>query len=239
MSIRPSPSVQPTTPALERERVLIVDDDPSVGVLLAQILGVEGYRCVNAATVGEARTSLEGGSFDVILCDVGLPDGSGLDLVAEAIAADEHLAALVVSGLDEAALGERALQIGAYGYIVKPFSANDVLIGVLGALAHRRRELTAVSEASSETIKRLCVAVEARDAGIAAHITGMSEHCYAIARELGIGAEQSELLRAASPMHDVGKVGVPDRVLLKPGALSEEERALMERHTEIGYRILA
>jgi putative two-component system response regulator len=233
------PSVQSTTPALKRERVLIVDDDASVGVRLTQILGLEVYRCVNAASVGEARNSLAGESFDVILCDVGLPDGSGLDLVADAIAGDEHLAALVVSGLDEVALGERALQIGAYGYIVKPFSANDVLMGVLGALAHRRRELTAVSEASSETIKRLCVAVEARDAGIAAHITGMSEHCYAVALELGLGIEHSELLRAASPMHDVGKVGVPDRDLLKPAALTGEERALMERHTEIGYRILA
>ena len=152
---------------------------------------------------------------------------------------DEHIAALVVSGLDEVALGEHALRIGAYGYIVKPFTANDVLIGVLGALAHRRRELAALGEASSETIQRLCVAVEARDASTAAHITGMSEHCGAIARELGFPDEYCELLRAASPMHDVGKVGVPDHVLLKPGALTPDERTSMQRHAEIGYRILA
>jgi putative two-component system response regulator len=222
-----------------RERVLVVDDDPSVRVLLTHILCTEGYRCAGAESIAEARGQLADAPFDVILCDVGLPDGSGLDLVAEAVAADEQLAALVVSGLDEVALGERALQIGAYGFIVKPFTANDVLIGVLGALAHRRRELSAVWEASSETIQRLCVAVEARDASTAAHITGMSEHCHAIARELGLGAERSELLRAASPMHDVGKVGVPDHVLLKPGPLTGDERALMERHAEIGYRILA
>ena len=177
-----------------------------------------------------------------MLCDVGLPDGSGLDLVEEAIARDDHMAALVVSGLDEVSLGDRAVTIGAYGYIVKPFSANDVLIGVLGALAHRRREVTAreaIREASAETIQRLCVAVEARDAGTAAHVMGMSEHCHAIARELGLPPERCELLRAASPMHDVGKVGVPDHVLLKPGTLTAEERELMERHAEIGYRILA
>jgi putative two-component system response regulator len=222
-----------------RERALIVDDDPAVRLLLTHILGTEGYQCVSAQSVVEARARLADAEFDVILCDVGLPDGSGLDLVAEAVAVDENLAALVVSGLDEVALGERALQIGAYGFIVKPFTANDVLIGVLGALAHRRRQLTAVWEASSETIQRLCVAVEARDASTAAHIIGMSEHCHAIARELGLGVERSELLRAASPMHDVGKVGVPDLVLLKPGALTPEERELMERHAEIGYRILA
>ena len=224
---------------VERERVLIVDDDPSVALLLAHVLGAEGYRCIRAGAVAEARARLAEGPFDVILCDVGLPDGSGLDLVEEAISRDEHIAAVVVSGLDEVALGERALRIGAYGYIVKPFTANDVLIGVLGALAHRRRQLAAVWEASSETIQRLCVAVEARDTSTAAHITGMSEHCYAIARELGLDAEYCELLRAASPMHDVGKVGVPDHILLKPGPLTDDERAQMERHAEIGYRILA
>jgi len=225
--------------AAERERILIVDDDPSVAVLLAEILGGEGYRCVSATALAEARQRLAESRFDVLLSDVGLPDGSGLDLVEETVADDEHIAALVVSGLDEVALGEHALRIGAYGYIVKPFTANDVLIGVLGALAHRRRELAVLGEASSETIQRLCVAVEARDASTAAHITGMSEHCCAIARELGFSAEYCELLRAASPMHDVGKVGVPDHVLLKPGALTAEERAVMQRHAEIGYRILA
>jgi putative two-component system response regulator len=235
----PASGLNPVRESLERERVLIVDDDPSIVALLAHVLGVEGYRCVGTGTFADARSRLAEGAFDVIVCDVGLPDGSGLDLVAEAIAGDEHIAALVVSGLDEVSLGEHALQIGAYGYIVKPFTANDVLIGVLGALAHRRRQLTAVWEASSETIQRLCIAVEARDASTAAHIIGMSDHCYAIARELGLPPERCDLLRAASPMHDVGKVGVPDNVLLKPGPLTGGERQLMERHAEIGYRILA
>jgi putative two-component system response regulator len=67
----------------------------------------------------------------------------------------------------------------------------------------------------------------------------MSEHCFAIARELGLTPERCEMLRVASPMHDVGKLGVADSILLKPGPLTAEERALMERHAEIGYRILA
>src|SRR3954447_11281882 len=240
--LRDSSAVGAHRTPLERERVLIVDDDPSVALLLAHVLGAEGYRCVRAGSIAEARGALAGAAFDVILCDVGLPDGSGLDLVEEAIAGDEHIAAVVVSGLDEVALGERALRIGAYGYIVKPFTANDVLIGVLGALAHRRRELDArdeIREAGAETIRRLCAAVEARDTSTAAHIIGMSEFCYAIARELDLPPERCELLRAASPMHDVGKVGVPDHVLLKPGGLNAEERRLMEQHAEIGYRILA
>jgi putative two-component system response regulator len=225
-----------------RERVLIVDDDPSMTMLLSRILEAEGYRCMSAGTIGDAKMTLRRSHFDVMLCDVQLPDGSGLDLVERAIAHDDELAALVVSGLDEVELGDHALRIGAYGYIVKPFTANDVLIGVLGALAHRRREVRAreaIREASEETIQRLCAAVEARDLGTAAHVSGMSEHCYAIARELGMEPERCNLLRAASPMHDVGKVGVPDRILLKPAALTHGERAEMQRHAEIGYRILA
>ena len=236
------PSERPRGAAAARERVLVVDDDPSVALLLARILEAEGYRCVRALSLTEARARLDETAFEVMVCDVRLPDGSGLDLVEQAIAEHEWMAALVVSGLDDLALGDRALRIGAYGYIVKPFSANDVLIGVLGALAHRRREQSAreaIREASEETIQRLCAAVEARDTSTAAHINGMSAHCFAIARELGLPLEWCELLRAASPMHDVGKVGVPDRVLLKPGALTPEERAEMERHAEIGYRILA
>src|SRR5688572_3455706 len=91
-----------------RERVLIVDDDPSIAALLGHVLGGEGYRCVSAATLAEARQRLSESQFDVLLSDVGLPDGSGLDLVEETVASDEHIAALVVSGLDEVALGEHA-----------------------------------------------------------------------------------------------------------------------------------
>jgi putative two-component system response regulator len=225
-----------------RERVLFVDDDESVRLLLGHVLEGEGYRCARAATLAEAREQLRASAFDVLLCDVHLPDGSGLDFLEEAIPAHPAMATLVISGLDDVTLGDRALRLGAYGYVVKPFTANDVLIGVLGALAHSRRELSAraaIREASAETIQCLCVAVEARDAGTAAHIDGMAEYCFAIAGELGLSPERCELMHAASPMHDVGKIGVPDRVLLKPGPLTPQERVLMERHAEIGYRILA
>src|ERR1700754_1994187 len=99
-----------------RERVLIVDDDPSITMLLSRILEAEGYRCMSAGTIGEAKMTLRRSRFDVMLCDVQLPDGSGLDLVERAIARDDELAALVVSGLDEVALGDPALRgAGARG----------------------------------------------------------------------------------------------------------------------------
>ncbi len=225
-----------------RERVLVVDDDEPTRDILVRILGREGYRCTTAPDVAVARKRLTGGPYDLIVCDVRLPDGSGLDFVAAAIPRYESMAALMISGLDDAALAERAIGLGAYGYIVKPFSPNDVLIGVLGALRHRRAELDARHElraAQEETIQRLCIAVDARDPEAAPHINQMSGYCWHVGRQLGLGPEECELLRIASPMHDVGNLAVPERVLLKPGTLTAVERGEMERHAETGYRVLA
>jgi len=90
-----------------------------------------------------------------------------------------------------------------------------------------------------ETIQRLSIAIELRDVETAAHVTAMSALCRRIAERLGLPRDRCELIHRASPMHDVGKVGIADRVLLKAGPLTTEERSEMERHAELGYRILA
>jgi two-component system response regulator PilR (NtrC family) len=106
---------QVVSAAGSRGRVLVVDDDPSVTRLLEIILQREGYECSCAETVADAMRSLQAGSYDVMVSDVRLPDGSGLDLVAAAIAEDPSIAALVISGLDDVGLADRALRVGAYG----------------------------------------------------------------------------------------------------------------------------
>lgn len=230
-----------TEPGPAKERVLVIDDDAQTLVLLARILRGTGYRCVCASDVEQARASLAAAPFDLMLCDVQLGDDSGLDLVEHVLAIYPRTAAVMVSGLDEVELADRALAIGAYGYMVKPFTANDVLRSVLGALKRRQHDLDIEEELKAsreETIQRLCIAVEARDPETATHISEMSELCHKIALELGLPAGHCDLIRTASAMHDVGKIGIPDRILLKPGALMPEERATMEQHAEIGYRIL-
>jgi putative two-component system response regulator len=224
-----------------RERVLIVDDDADNLTLLARILGRSGYRCTKVKDAASARAALDQAPFDLLVCDVNLPGESGLDLVAAVLPIHTSLAAVMVSGLDDVALADRALRAGAYGYIVKPFTANDVLMGVLGALSIRQREVDAserLHASHEETIRRLCIAVEARDHDTAAHVNQMSEYCGQLSQELGLEPDRSALIRTASVMHDVGKIGVADRVLLKPGPLDPRERAEMERHAEVGYRIM-
>lgn len=222
--------------------MLVVDDDPQTLRLLGRILAGAGYAVTLASDVGEALACLAGAPFDLLLCDVELPGGSGLDVVEHALSRSPRLAAFMVSGLDDVELADRALAIGAFGYLVKPFTANDVLRSVLSAVSRRRHDLDAAEELKAsreETVQRLCIAVEARDAETAAHINQMSWCCGEIALELGLAADRCELIRTASAMHDVGKLGIPDHILLKPGALSAAERAIMEQHAEIGYRILA
>ncbi len=224
-----------------KERILIVDDDAQVLTLLQRILAREGYRCTATGDAEEAGTHLDRAPFDLLLCDVGLPGESGLDLVERALGRHRAMAALMVSGLDDVSLADRALRIGAYGYVVKPFTANDVQIAVHGALSRRRHELDAQDELKAsreETVQRLCIAVEARDPDTATHISQMSDYCDHVAREMGLPPDHCDLIRTASAMHDVGKIGIPDSILLKPGRLTPDERLVMERHAEIGYRIL-
>jgi putative two-component system response regulator len=175
-----------------------------------------------------------------------------------------------VTGLDDRRYAEAALEHGAYGYVLKPFKPNELVINVVNALRRRTLEIesrnhreeleqTVLERTSSlrdtisqletseaemrrlreETIRRLSSAAESRDQETGQHIVRMSLYCALLARLAGIDADRAELLRIASPMHDVGKIGIPDRILLKPGRLSEEERIVMQAHTEVGHRILA
>jgi putative two-component system response regulator len=225
-----------------RERILVVDDDAPARQMVNRILAHEGYRTTTVEDAEQAFARIDEAPFDLLVCDVYLPGESGLALVEDALARDEKLAALMISGLDEVALAERALAAGAYGYVVKPFSANDLLIGVLGALNQRRGRLDAIEELKVtrlETIQRLCTAIEARDPSAAPHIQTVGNYCARIAADLGQDREWCDMLRTAGAMHDIGKIGIAETILLKPGPLTPEERLEMQRHAEIGYRILA
>ena len=226
-----------------KERVLVAHEDLRTCSRLDRILGHAGYRCATARSMVRARARLAEGEFDLMLCSIRLPGSrSGLDLVGHVLAQHPHTAAVMVGELGDVALAERALTIGACGYLITPFDADDVLRSVTSAISRRDHDRAVEQELKAsreETVQRLCTAVEARDAGTAAHNDGMSDYCRDAARELGLPADRCDLIRAASAMHDIGKIGVPEDILLKPGQLTADERASMEEHSEIGYRILA
>ncbi len=228
--------------AIAKERVLVINGDERVRTSLGRILVDAGYRWTSASTVAQARARLAGAPFDLMLCDVRLPgETSSLQLVEHMLAHHPHTTAVMMSGLDDIALADRALAMGACGYLIKPFDANDVLRSVTSAISRRQHDLEAAQELKAtgeETVQRLCTAVEERDPSTAAHSSEMSDYCHEVAQELGLPTHRCDLIRTASAMHDIGKIGIPDNILLKPGKLTAEERQSMEEHPEIGHRIL-
>jgi putative two-component system response regulator len=255
--------------ALDLKRILVIDDEEPIRRLLAYLLQTHGYEAVIASDAREARQRMEEQPFALILCDVNMPGESGMDLVRTIIREHPHTATIMVTGLDSSVLANAALEMGAFGYIIKPFESNEVLIDVANALRRRRLEMEnrlqrenledvvrtrtmALQQAlewlersekelrlsREETIQRLAIAAEYRDSATAQHIQRMSHYCELLARRYGLTNERCDLIRTASPMHDIGKIGTPDHVLLKPGKFTQEEFNVIAQHAEIGYRIL-
>jgi putative two-component system response regulator len=251
-------------------RILVVDDEAPLRRMMARILERHGYSCATAGDAEEAREKLESEHFALLLTDVNMPGESGLDLIVETRSRYPDLATIMVTGVDDPSFAEMALQFGAYGYVIKPFEQNEILINVSNALRRRTLEEESrqntrkleqmVSDRTSdlwmavqkleatewdlrlsreETVERLAIAAEYRDDKTASHIHRMSRCCALLAARAGLESERCELIRMASLMHDVGKIGIPDHILLKPGKLTTEEFEVVKTHAAVGHRILS
>jgi putative two-component system response regulator len=227
------------------ERVLCVDDDAATRKLLMRLVAAAGHECVAANSVDDARQLLAEQSFSVVLCDIGLPGRSGLELLDELARTRPDIATVMVTGEDDPSVANTALQLGAYGYITKPFGANELLIDLTNAL-HRRRLDTerrvasesALQRAYAETLTRLSRAVELHDTATGSHLERVGAYAAVIAQTLSLEPHRVELLRLAAPLHDIGKVVIPDQVLRKTGKLTPEERIAMQKHADVGHELL-
>jgi cyclic di-GMP phosphodiesterase len=240
-----------------RTVVLVVDDDAELRELAARTLADGGYDHRLAASAAGARDQLAGGA-PICLCvlDLDLGDESGLELARELSSSAPNIALVMMSAAADPAVAEESLHLGAYDYLVKPFRRSELLIAVSNAL-HRQRleresrnlnrqletavELRTLELALSreETIQRLARAVEFRDTATGRHVERMSAFCRMLASKLGASPDRAALVCTASLLHDIGKLGIPDRILSKPGRLTEEQRAEMQTHTSLGHQLLA
>ena len=235
--------------------ILSVDDQALVRLALSRILENKGFQCLQAEDFDQAMEQLNSKHVDLVLCDLHMPGRSGLDLVSELADRIPDVAIVMVSSADDTDLALECLEKGAYGYVLKPFKAREILIQVNGALRRRMleleyrdrervlaqkvREQTAeIRESRDEISFRLLAASEQRDTETGTHIRRIGLYAAEIARLLDWNEEAVDCIRAAAPMHDIGKIGVPDRILQKPGALDEREWTLMKDHTLIGAKIL-
>ena len=250
-------------------KALVVEDDDAVRRSVVKLLDRNGYSCVPASAASDALELLDGKEFDLVLTNMDMPGGAGLDLLMHVASAHPEVATVVVTEKDDAAIARAALDAGAYAYVLKPFRENEMLINLASAVRRRRAEMdnrdhlarleqmvrdrtgemwTYVGELEKaqremrflqeETIQRLSIAAEFRDDETPRHIQRMSHYCVLIAERVGLDPDRCEQIRIASSLHDVGKIGVPDHILLKPGPLDDDERKIMQRHCEIGHRIL-
>ena len=223
------------------EEILVVDDDFVVRRLFSRALEQAGYQATVVGDALSARRCLRHRRFALAACDLKLPGESGLSLVRHIAVEHPGTAILVVSGERDRDTVARASLRGASDYLIKPFGIDQLLITIDNALRRRAPEGAGeeLRRARLEMIRSLVSAIDVRDGKTGRHSDRVSRYSCLIARTLGLDHQLTEQIEIAARLHDVGKIGVPDRILRKPGPLSAHERKIMERHTEIGRSVLA
>lgn len=236
METRVSPIIAQTVPVDQRKRLLVVDDEPTNLHVVRQILQDE-YRLL-FATDGAKALQLAQQKPDLILLDVMMPGLDGYS-VCERLKTDPvtaRIPVIFVTALSESADEERGFALGGVDYIVKPLRAAVVRARVRTHLSLVRADELHASRL--QIVQRLGRAAEYKDNETGKHVIRMSLYAKALAQALGCGAEWIDDLHNAAPMHDVGKIGIPDAVLLKPGSLDEREWDIMRSHPKVGAEII-
>ena len=241
-------------------KLLIVDDERANLVLLERILHRAGYPNVTATEDPEEALDLfDSAPPDLVCTDLHMPRLSGLefiDALGRRLDPTAFLPILVLTADLSESAEEEALSRGAKDFITKPFRPSQIQLRVGNLLRTRQlhlqlqdhaerledmvRERTIELEAARmDVLERLAQAAEYRDTTTGLHTQRVGRLSGLLARQLGLDADTVELIERAAPLHDVGKIGVPDTILLKPGALTDDERATMQRHVDVGARLLA
>ncbi len=241
-------------------RILVVDDEEPNVRILAHVLRSAGYGRVTTTTDATEFLALYREHHpDLILLDLHMPKRDGLALLEELrndTGPHSYLPVLVITGDTSAATRRKALLAGATDFVTKPFEADELLLRIRNLLETRwlhreivsqnqllerrvRERTTELEGAHLDTLERLAIAAEFRDDETGRHTERVGETAALLGSALGMSDDDVFLIRRAAPLHDVGKIGIPDAVLRKPEALTADEWEIMRRHTTIGARILS
>ncbi len=244
-----------------RDKILVIDDDEQALRLIRRRLEQSGYQ--NILVTGLPKLGLElfqSAEPDLLILDLNMPELDGIG-VLEALRKmhPEQLARTPVIVLTGESVEEnkmKVLGLGARDFLSKPFDAGELILRVHGNLEVRsllrrleqhseeldtkvRQRTAELEEANAEIIQRLTAAAEYRDDDTGDHILRISGYCGLVARALRLPEDECSFIERASPMHDVGKIGIPDAILLKPGKLTPEEWEVMKTHTTVGASMLS
>ena len=243
-------------------RVLILDDEKPVRECVRRQLKLRGYETAGASSAAEALNTLASAAFDLVVCDLRMPGAGGIEFLREANSKYPETGVVLMSGVHDLSLAVEAMRLGALDYISKPFTGDQIADAVAGAIGRMReraardrylkrlesslhesgivlsRTLSAQDAAAEGTLSALVAALDAREHETEAHSRRVGEYSLHLAEAMGIGAAAREDIRKGALLHDIGKIGISDRILLKPGKLTPEEWVEMRKHPEIGYWIL-
>ncbi len=223
-----------------RDRILVIEDEEIVRGLIVEVLEGAGFEDVEAERAEAGLEALSRNSISLVVSDIVMPGLTGLELLERVRATHPSLPVVLVTGAGTYGNLTQALANGASGIVVKPFSHADLVAAVHSALGRARAAENELRDriVTPTVAAALANAIEARDVATHGHCERLAELALRIAEELSLAPDDCETVRLAAVLHDVGKIAIPDRILLKPGPLSAEERTLIETHPVVGDRLL-
>lgn len=246
---------------VSRSSVLIVDDEREITEILSDLLSEE-HDCATAGSAEEALERVRASHFRLVVSDITMPGMSGLEMLPRLKEMSPNTVVVMISGMQTVESAIDALRLGAFDYLMKPFDLRQVEAVVKRALEHhslivakqryedhleelveqRTAELDhalgSLENAYRSTLKALTAALETRDSETHGHSERVVTYSLRLGREYGLGSEEMKALEFGSLLHDIGKIGVPDAILRKPGKLTEEEWVRMREHPAHGQLIL-
>jgi putative two-component system response regulator len=242
--------------------ILVIDDDQYILKSISSLLGQYGHEVVTSSDSHEALDIIKGNQIDTILTDVRMPGMSGIELLDQIQKLASEVPVILMTAYADVDTAVNAFKKGAYDFILKPYRSLHLVHSVDKAVNYRRllqmereykrsleemvrkrtdelvKALAMVNELSKEVVERLTSVAEYKDSETGAHLVRMSLYTKKVAEEMNLKPDLVETLAFTSPMHDIGKVGIPDRILHKPGKLSPDEFETIKTHTTIGETIL-
>jgi putative two-component system response regulator len=237
------------------DSILIVDDEQLVREMISRRLETRGYKCLTAGNGQEALSLISENNISLVLLDISMPGISGLDVLNDIRSKSADIMVIMITAVVDINIAIKAMTSGAYDYLIKPIESELLFLSVNRALEHRNLmlenkeyQLNLEQKVTSQTeeiqksfinaVSSLAYALEAKDIYTHGHSERVTNIAVKIAEELGLSDKEMEKIRLAGLLHDIGKIGVREDILNKPGKLSAEEFEQVKTHSQIGERIL-